>query len=135
MNTLERVTPLIGRVLLATIFIYSGFGKITGFEATAGYMAAYGMPMTKLLLVGAIALELGGGLSILTGYKARWGAAALVLFTIPATFIFHAFWTISDPGQAFVEELMFLKNLAIVGGLLLLMTFGPGRLALGARAA
>lgn len=135
MNTLERITPLVGRILLATIFIYSGYGKITGFEATAGYMAAYGMPWVELLLVGAIALELGGGLSILTGYKARLGAAALVLFTIPATFIFHAFWSVADPGQAYVEQLMFLKNLAIIGGLLVLMTFGPGRVALDARTA
>lgn len=135
MNALERVTPLVGRVLLATVFLYAGFGKITGFEATAGYMAAYGMPMTKLLLVGAIVAELGGGLSILTGYKARWGAAALVLFTIPATLVFHAFWNISDPGQAYVEQLMFLKNLAIMGGLLMVVTFGPGRLSFDARPA
>lgn len=135
MNTFERITPLVGRALLATIFIYSGLGKITGFESTAGYMAAYGLPLTKLLLVGAIALELGGGLSILTGYKTRLGAAALVLFTIPATLIFHAFWNVADPGQAYVEQLMFLKNLAIIGGLLVLMTFGPGRIALDARQA
>lgn len=133
MKNIEQFAPVVGRVLLSAIFIISGWGKITGFEGTAGYMAAYGLPFVSLLLVGAILLELGGGLSVLLGFKARLGAAALIVFTVPATLIFHAFWAVEDPGQAFVEQLMFMKNLAILGGLTYVLAFGAGRFSLDQR--
>lgn len=132
MNQIDRFMPLAGRILLAAIFIISGFGKITGFEGTAGFMASYGMPMASVLLVGAIVLELGGGLSVLLGYKAKWGALALIVFTIPATLVFHAFWSV-DESQQMVQQIMFMKNLAIMGGLFYVMAYGSGAFSLDNR--
>ena len=86
---MQRYLPFIGRILIALIFILSASGKIADFGGTQAYMAQYGMPATGLLLVGAIALELFGGLSVLLGFRARWGAIALFVFLIPATLIFH----------------------------------------------
>ena len=115
---------LAGRILLAYIFVLSGYGKIANFAGSAGYMAKYGMPMIEFFLVCAILLELGGSLMLVLGWKARWGALALIVFTVPATLIFHPVW--ADPGQA----IQFNKNLAIMGGLLYALFTGPGRLSL-----
>jgi putative oxidoreductase len=128
MNAIQQLAPLVGRALLALIFIVSGFGKITGFAATAGYMASKGLPMTQVLLVGAILTELGGGLLILLGWKARWAALAIFLFLIPTTLIFHAFWGLSA-ADAQGQMIHFMKNLAIMGGMLLIFAHGPGPLS------
>ena len=125
MNTIHQIAPLVGRVLLALIFIVSGFGKVTGFAATAGYMASKGLPMTQVLLVGAILIELGGGLLVLLGWKARWAALAIFLFLIPTTLIFHAFWGL-PAAEAQGQMIHFLKNLAIMGGRVLIFARGPG---------
>jgi len=113
--------PLLARILLGLIFVMSGMTKITGFEATQQQMAAQGMPLTAFFLVGAIVVEILGGLSVILGLWARAGAAALFLFLIPATLIFH-----TDFSQQ-TQMIMFLKNLSIMGGLLLVMAFGSGR--------
>jgi putative oxidoreductase len=120
---MQRYLPLIGRILLGLIFVMSGFNKITGFEGTQQYMASYGMPMTSLLLVGAIVVEIVGGLSVIFGFFPRLGSAALVLFLIPASLIFHT--DFSDQTQL----IMFLKNLSIMGGLLLIVAYGSGPLS------
>jgi putative oxidoreductase len=120
--------PLVGRVLLALIFIIAGFGKITGFEGTVGYMQAYNMPMTQILAVIAIIIELGGGIMIAVGWKARWGAAALFIFVLVASFVFHAFWTV-PADQAQLQNIMFMKNLAIMGGMLYIIAYGSGPLS------
>jgi putative oxidoreductase len=133
-SALARYTPAIGRSLLALIFIASGLGKIGGWEQTAGYMASKGMPLVPLFLAGAIALELLGGLSILLGYKARIGALALMVFLVPATLIFHAFWTYQGMQQQ-LQMIQFLKNLSIMGGLLLVLAHGAGPLSLDQRGA
>ena len=117
---MRSYVPLLGRILLGLIFVMSGLTKITGFEATQQQMAAQGMPLTAVLLVGAIVVEVLGGLSVILGLWARGGAAALILFLIPATLIFH-----TDFGQQ-TQVIMFLKNLSIMGGLLLVMAFGSG---------
>jgi len=117
--------PLVGRVLLALIFIIAGFGKITGFEGTVGYMQAYNVPMTQVLAVLAIIVELGGGLMIAVGWKARWAAAAIFIFVLIASFIFHAFWAV-PADQAQLQNIMFMKNLAIMGGMLYIIVYGPG---------
>ena len=121
--------PLAARVLISQIFLMSVLNKIMDPAGTQQYMAAYGMPFTGFFLLGAIALELGGGLSLLLGYKTRWGAIALVIFLIPTTLIFHT--KFSDRVQA----IMFMKNLAILGGVLMTGYFGPGPLSLDARTA
>lgn len=121
---MRSYVPLIGRILLGLIFVMSAFSKITGFEGTQQYMASKGMPLTVLFLVAAIIVEMLGGLSVILGVWARAGAAALILFLIPATLIFH-----TDFGQQ-TQMIMFLKNLAIMGGLLLLVANGSGAYSL-----
>jgi putative oxidoreductase len=122
---------LAGRVLLALIFVLSGFNKITGFEGTAGYMASMGIPLAKLFLVGTIAMELGGGLLLMLGWRVRWVAAAFVLFLIPVTVIFHG--SAPDPAQAQAQFINFMKNLSIMGGMLQVVAFGAGAWSLDGR--
>ena len=128
MEIVRMYGPLVGRVLLALIFIIAGFGKITGFEGTVGYMQAYNVPMTQVLAVLAIIVELGGGLMIAVGWKARWGAAAIFIFVLIASFIFHAFWAV-PADQAQLQNIMFMKNLAIMGGMLYIIVHGSGPLS------
>jgi len=116
----------IGRILLALIFVVSGVGKITGYAGTAAVMAAKGLPMVDVLLPLTIAVELGGGLLLALGWKARWAAAALLLFLIPTTLIFHQFWGI-EPKLAQMQKIHFLKNVAIMGGMLMVLAIGAGR--------
>lgn len=115
----KQYGPLLARVLLAHIFILSGFGKITGFAGTAGYIASKGLPMADVLTVLTILIELGGGLLILVGWQARWAAMAIFLFIIPVTLIFHPFWVQG-------ESISFMKNLAIMGGMLMIVAYGSG---------
>lgn len=124
-SNLTNAAALVGRILLALIFIIAGFGKITGYAATAGYMAAKGLPMVGVLLPLTIATELGGGLLLAIGWKARWVALWLFLFLIPVTLVFHRFWGI-DPAQAQSMQIHFMKNLSIMGGMLMVLAFGPG---------
>ncbi|MCS7020653.1 MAG: DoxX family protein [Gemmataceae bacterium] len=132
MNAVTCWAPLLGRIGLSAIFLISGAGKIFSWEQTAGYMSSKGMPLVPLFLVGAIVLELVGGLSVLVGYKARLGAGLLIVFLIPATVIFHNFWAFEGQEQQ-MQMIMFLKNLAILGGLLLVVGFGAGAYSLDNR--
>ncbi|MCI0420567.1 MAG: DoxX family protein [Acidobacteria bacterium] len=129
MTAMQPLGLLIGRVLLALIFILSGFGKITSFAASASYMASKGLPMPELLLLPTILIELGGGLLIAIGYKARWAALAIFLFLIPTTLIFHNFWAV-EAEQVRVQMIQFQKNLAIMGGMLYIVFTGAGRYSL-----
>ncbi len=122
---MQKFIPLIGRIFLALIFLISGLGKIADFNGTQQYMVSQGMPMTGLLLVFAIIFELGGGLSIITGFKARWGAGALIVFLVLATAVFHM--DLADR----MQMTQFLKNLSMIGGLLLVVGFGTGYYSLG----
>jgi putative oxidoreductase len=127
---LKQYGPLLGRILLSVIFIIAGFEKIMGFEQTAGYMASKGLPVVEVLLVLTIIIELGGGLMILVGWKARWAATAIFLFLIPVTLIFHPFWNME--GQEMTQNFhSFFKNLAIMGGMMYIMTFGSGPMSVG----
>ena len=119
------LVALFGRILLALIFVVSGIGKITGFAGTAAYMASKGLPMVQVLLPLAIAAELGGGLLLALGWKTRWAALVLFLFLIPTTLIFHQFWGI-EPKLAQMQQIHFLKNVAIMGGMLMVIFSGPG---------
>ena len=125
-----RYGALAGRILIAPLFLLSGFHKITGFSGVAAAMAAKGMPFAEILLVGAIVFELGGGLMVLLGWQARWGALLLFLFTVPATLIFHNFWAV-DAAQYGNQLNHFMKNVAILGALAYIMAAGPGRYRLG----
>ncbi len=130
MDTLNRFGPLAGRILLALLFVLAGFGKITGFDGTVGYIASKGLPLPQWLAVAAIVIELGGGIPLIVGWKARWAAAALFVFTALAALIFHAFWA-SPPEQAQNQMIHFMKNLAIMGGLLYIVVYGSGPLSVG----
>ncbi|HNU68019.1 MAG TPA: DoxX family protein [Myxococcota bacterium] len=123
------VAPLVGRILLGVLFLMAGIGKISGWEGTAGYMASVGMPFVPLFLFGAIVLEVGGGLSLLLGLKARLGGLLLAMFLVPTTLIFHAFWNLEGQ-ERYMQMLMFNKNLAIIGGLLYVAVFGAGKFSL-----
>lgn len=129
MNTVfEKLSPwseLAGRFLLATIFIVTGFGKISGFEGTQGYMESMGVPGELLPLV--IITEIGGGLLIALGFFTRYSALALAGFTLLSAIIFHG--NIADSSQ----QIMFLKNLAIAGGFLYLVANGAGRISIDRR--
>jgi putative oxidoreductase len=130
MNALDRYGPLVGRILLSLIFIISGFGKITGFSGTVGYIASKGLPAPALFAILAIVFELGGGLMLLTGWKARLGAAALFVFTALAALLFHNYWAL-PPEQAQNQMIHFMKNITIMGGLLYVVVYGPGPFSLG----
>jgi putative oxidoreductase len=124
--------PAAGRFLITLIFLRSAFGKITGFTTVAGMMAKKGMPFAEVFLVGAIVLEIAGGLMILLGWHARLGAVLLAVFLVPATLIFHNFWGV-DPSQ--LREVMnqtnhFYKNVSILGALVFIMGMGSGALSL-----
>jgi putative oxidoreductase len=126
------IAALVGRILLALIFIIAGFEKIAGYAATAGYMAGKGMSMVNIFLPLTILVELGGGLLIALGWKARWSAAAIFLFLIPVTLMFHNPIGLA-PGAAEEQMIHLLKNVSIMGGMLGLFAFGPGGFSFDAR--
>jgi len=117
---------LVGRVLLALIFVTSGFGKIGGFEGTAGYIASKGLPIPQVLAALTILIELGGGILLVVGWKARWAALAIAGFTLLAAFIFHNYWAV-PADKRMAEYISFWKNVTIAGGMLMVFAFGPGR--------
>ncbi len=124
----QPVAALVGRILLAVIFIISGIGKITGFDGTVGYIASKGLPMAQLVAIATIVVEVGGGIMLAIGYKARWAALALAVFTLLAAILFHNFWAV-EAAQKMNQQINFLKNLAITGGMLMVFAFGPGRMS------
>ena len=129
---IPHAAALVGRILIAIIFITAGWGKIGDWEGTAGYMASKGLPLVPVLLAGTILIELGGGLMLALGWKARWAALAIFLWLIPVTFIFHAFWGI-DAAQVQNQMNHFLKNVSIMGAMLMVFAFGPGAYSLDKR--
>lgn len=130
----KKYAPLAARILLAQLFIISGIGKLGHFAATAAYMASVGLPAAKALLVLTIALEIGGGVLLIVGWQARWVAAAFCAFTLLATFIFHPFWN-TEPAGVTTQLNNFMKNLAVIGGMLYVMAYGAGPLSLDRRRA
>ena len=125
---LDKYGPLLGRFLLTIIFIIAGIQKITDFSGTAAFMASKGLPLVNVLLVLSIIVELGGGLLILVGWQARWAAAVLFFFVIVVTLIFHPIWSSQELLQNYRD---FIKNVAILGGLMYVMVHGSGPLSLG----
>ncbi len=125
-DAIAKFGPVAGRFLIALIFLLSGSGKIAGFAQTAGFMASKGLPMAEVLLVITIIIEIGAALMLIVGWQARLGAAALFLWMIPVTLVFHNFWA-APADQQQIEMAMFLKNIAMMGGLLYIMAYGSGR--------
>ncbi len=114
------MTTFIGRVLLSLIFIISGFGKLAAPAGTIGYIASVGAPLPEVAYGIAVFVEVGLGLALLVGYKAQIAAAGIALFTLAAAFLFHN--NFADQ----IQMIMFMKNITIVGGLLLVVAHGAG---------
>jgi putative oxidoreductase len=128
MDDLQDTAALVGRNMLGLLFVISGVEKIGAFSDTAVYMASAGLPAVSVLLILAIIVEIGGGGAICLGWQTRLGALVILLFTATVTIVFHRFWNM-PPDQAAVQRLFFMKNVSVMGGLILLMAFGPGRMA------
>lgn len=118
--------PLLGRILISSLFLVAGIRKLMAVAGTAGYLAKLGFPAPEIMVWLAILIEVGGGLLLLIGWKTRWVSWVLIVFVAVATFMAHRFWDFSDPGQYAAQLNNFLKNIAIIGGLLMFITFGPG---------
>ncbi len=125
-GNVQNVAALVGRILLALIFVTSGWSKLTGFEGTVGYIASKNLPLPQVGAIIAIACELGAGLLLAIGFKARWAALVLAIFTLAAGILFHDFWN-ADAASRMMQEINFWKNVAISGGMLTVFAFGPGR--------
>lgn len=123
--SLQNPLSLIGRALLALLFIPAGFSKIGGFAKTADYIASKGVPFQELAAAAAIGVELGLGLLLLIGWQTRWAALGIAFFTVVITFIFHNFWAVPAE-QVMAQQQSFFKNIAVVGGLLTVAAWGAG---------
>ena len=131
-KTLQNPLALIGRLLLAWLFLPAGISKISGFAGTVGYAASAGLPMPEIGTAVGLVVEIVGGLALIFGFGTRWAALVLALFTLVASFFFHNYWALPADKQM-MQYLMFYKNLAVSGGLLVLAAFGAGAWSLDAR--
>lgn len=130
---MAAVAALLGRIFLAAIFILSGISKIGGYQSTVTYMEAHGIPVAPLFLYAAVLIELGCGLSLATGYRARWSALALAVFLIPTTYLFH-FKPAFDAAMNVTDRMQMiqvLKNVAIIGSCLMVFGNGAGKFTIG----
>ena len=126
LSSLHDPFTLIGRILIGQMFLLAGISKAMAFAGTSSYIASKGLPMPDIATVIAIIVEVGGGLALILGWCARWAALALAIFTLAATFIFHNYWTL-PAAQQMTQNLMFTKNIAIIGGLLTIAVWGAGQ--------
>ena len=130
-----KVTPyfdwadLLGRIGLALLFIWSGYTKFAYTAANVAYMKAYGMPLAEVLIWPAALIELVAAAMLVLGWKARWAALALAAYTVIAALIFHAYWSV-PADQVLDQQTHFMKNVALLGGLLFVFAHGPGRFSI-----
>ncbi|MCR6475452.1 DoxX family protein [Variovorax sp. ZS18.2.2] len=128
-NAAQDTLALIGRILVAYLFIPAGIGKLMGFGGTVGYITSVGLPLPEVGAAIAIIVELGFGIALLLGFKTRWTAIVLALFTIATALFFHKYWAVPD-AMKMMQQINFNKNIAIAGGLLAFAAFGPGRFSI-----
>lgn len=119
---------LIGRILFAVIFLMSGPAHFSA--ATIGFAASKGLPMASVLVPLSGIVEIIGGLSVLLGYKTKWGALLLIVFLIPVTFTLHTFWNITDPMMRQMDMAAFMKNISMTGAALMITYFGAGPISI-----
>jgi putative oxidoreductase len=132
-NLTHGLLPLVARLLLSAEFLIAVNGKITDWSGQAGYMAAHGMTMIAPLLGAALVIEAVGSLALITGLQARIAAAVMFVYLGIVSVRLHDFWNIADPARAGGAQVQFFKNLGMMGGLLMIAAYGPGRWALGRR--
>lgn len=125
LDKLHDPLALAGRLLLALLFLPAGISKLTGFAGTAGYVSSVGLPMPQVAAALALVVEIAGGAALLVGYGARIAAIVLAVFTLVASFLFHNYWAL-PAAQQLIPQLLFFKNIAVVGGLLTLAAWGAG---------
>ncbi len=132
---MQPVASALGRLMIATIFLLSAVGnKIPQFSQVTAYMAAEGVPMPSVMLVGAIVFLIAGSLSLILGYKVRIGATLLLVFLALATYFFHDFWNFEGEAQQ-MQMIQFMKNLSMMGAMTFLISNGAGALSLDNRQA
>lgn len=127
------VIPLLGRLMMTYIFATSGIAKVFGWSGNVAYMSTRHLPLIPVLLAAAMVIELAGSVCLVTGYQARIAAFVMFWYMTAVTVLFHNYWAASE-AMAGMQETQFRKNLAIMGGLLMLAYSGPGKWALGRRA-
>ena len=132
MNKYQNVLNLIGRILIVALFLPAGFSKLTNFQGTVGYFSSLGMLTPSLAVIVAIMVELLGGIALLVGYKTRIVAFVIAVFTLAASIVGHPYWSV-PADQAFVTQLLFFKNIAVIGGLLVLASSGAGKFSLDSK--
>ena len=131
---MNNALNLIGRLLMAALFLPAGLAKLSGFDGTVGYITSVGLPLPAVAAAAALTLEILGSVALVVGFQTRTVAAVLAVFTAVASVFFHAFWA-AAPEQAFVQQLLFFKNIGVIGGLLVLVASGAGAWSLDARKA
>ncbi|HVO08856.1 MAG TPA: DoxX family protein [Burkholderiaceae bacterium] len=134
LDSLRSPLALIGRVLLALMFVKAGFGKLGNIDGTAAYIASGGLPLPAVLAVLVGLFELLAGAALAVGFKARWVALALGVFTLLASVLFHRFWAVPAE-QQMVQQLFFLKNMAVAGGMFMVAALGAGPVSFDGRVA
>ncbi len=128
----QNILTLVGRALIALLFIPAGLSKIGAFAGVAGYIASKGVPLPQVAAVIGIVAEVGLGALILIGWQTRWAALGMAIFTVVITFIFHNFWALPAE-QVMAQQQAFFKNIAVVGGLLALVAWGAGGYSVDAK--
>ena len=132
-GTSGDVVALIARLLLVAMYFLSGVGKLTGFGATAAFIAAHGLPFPALGVLIAIVVEIGGALLLLVGWNSRSVAVILAVYTVVAGMLFHQYWADTDAAARMDDFINFWKNITIAGGFLMVFAFGPGRYSVDRR--
>lgn len=132
MNTYQSALNLIGRLLIVALFLPAGLGKIAGFEGTLGYFASLGIPAPIFALVATIVIEVLGSIALIVGFQTRIVAVIMAIFTLIAAATGHAFWA-APADAAFIAQLLFFKNIAVMGGLLVLASTGAGSFSIDGR--
>ena len=134
MKTFENVLNLLGRISIAALFLPAGINKLIGMEGATGYFASLGLPAVAILIWVVIAIEILGGLALILGYHTRLVAIGLAIFTVLASIVGHAFWA-APVDAPFIAQLLFFKNIAVTGGLLVLASSGAGSISIDGRKA
>lgn len=134
MKSYQNVLNLLGRIAIAALFLPAGLAKLGAVEGTSGYFASLGLPVVAVVVWLVIAVEILGGLALILGYKTRLVAIGLAIFTILASIVGHPFWA-APVDAAFIAQLLFFKNIAVTGGLLVLASSGAGSISLDGHAA